>query len=425
MTSMAFCDTFPTMASRLGGIRRSEPPSGAQIRRMALPSISDHAAVNREPMRDHKEFLPVPVQELLLKAALFRGPDALRSWDEWKKRVSFRRMDPGSVRLLPLLYQNLVEQGVVDPMLNRLKGSHRFSWYRNKLLFRAAAELITMLTDAGIPTMVLKGAALIGPYYAHSALRPMEDVDLCVPQRAARKAVEIMRRGGWVPTGPLPQNCLFQVYLAIKHGYDFRNPAGHVLDLHWHVMDECIDASADRDFWRHASPIQVAGIQSRALSPEDQVLHICVHGARWSPVPHLRWAADTMMILNRADVRVDWDRLCRKARQLRLTLPLRDSLGYLSSRLGAPIPPDVLKTIEGCPAGRRERRHYRIITCPPGRLGLFWRIKRQSARYRRVAPGAGVPRQILMGFEFLILGLYEFIRGVLWPRLKGVRGPIP
>jgi len=334
-------------------------------------------------------------------------------------------MDAGTMRLLPLLYQNLREQGIDDPMLNVLKRFHRSSWYRNKLLLRAAAEPMAALKEAGIPTLVLKGAALIARYYAGSALRPMDDVDLFVPAQHARKAIEIIRRRGWTPKGPLPNNCLFQAYLTIKHGYAFTNASGQIIDLHWHVMDECVDRSVDEDFLRHAVRIKIDAVETKALNPADQLLHICVHGARWNPEPPLRWAADIMTILNREDVRIDWDRLCRKAGELRLMLPLKDALEYLKRRLDAPIPTNVLKNLRMIPVECRDRYHYLIITGSPDKLGPFWRIKRQSARYQRVVSQSGRLKKLFLFFEFLVLGLYEFSGGILWPRLRGAKNPIP
>jgi len=382
-------------------------------------------ALGLGPMKDHKEFLPSPEQELLLKAALCPAADAIRHWQAWRSQVNLARIDAGTMRLLPLLYQNLRGQGVDDPMLNQLKPFYRSSWFMNKLLLRAAVEPIAALKEAGIPTLVLKGAALIAQYSTEAEARPMGDVDVFVPTRHARKGIEIIGGCGWRPKGPLPNNSLFQAYLAVKHGHGFQNASGQIIDFHWHVMDECIDRSVDEDFLMHAVPVKIEGMETMALNPADQILHVCVHGARWSPDPSLRWAADVMTILNRKDTFIDWDRLCRNAGELRLTLPLREALGYLKRRLDAPIPADVLKDFRRVPVETGDRYHYWIITGSPARLGPLWRIKRQSARYLRVVSGAGRPRRIYLFFEFLVLGLYEFSRGVLWPRLKGIKDPIP
>jgi hypothetical protein len=329
------------------------------------------------------------------------------------------------MRLLPLLYQNLTGQGVDDPLVHQLKPFYRASWFKNKLLLRTALEPMAAIKEAGIPAMVLKGAALIAQYYMDAGVRPMGDVDVFVPARHARKGIDIIRLRGWRSKSRLPTNSLLQLYLAVKHGCDFRNASGHFIDLHWHVMDECIDRSVDEDLLMNAVPVKIEAMETKALNPADQILHVCIHGARWSRARTLQWAVDVMMILNKADVSIDWDRLCRNAGKLRLALPLRAALGYLKRRLDAPIPPDVLKDLRRIPIESGDLYHYRIITGSPDRLGPLWRVRRQSARYHRVVTGGGRPGRIVLLTEFLVLGLYEFSRGVLWPRLKGIKDPIP
>ena len=65
---------------------------------------------------------PTWEQESLLKAALLQGEEAIKAWHKWKSRVDVDQLDPGSLRLLPLLYRNLRTHGVEDPLMNRFKG---------------------------------------------------------------------------------------------------------------------------------------------------------------------------------------------------------------------------------------------------------------------------------------------------------------
>ena len=47
---------------------------------------------------------PSRQQELLLKASLLRGKEALSAWEEWRSDVDIEQVDVASHRLLPLLY---------------------------------------------------------------------------------------------------------------------------------------------------------------------------------------------------------------------------------------------------------------------------------------------------------------------------------
>lgn len=140
-------------------------------------------------------------------------------------------------------------------------------------------------------------------------------------------------------------------------------------------------------------------------------------------MPPLRWVADAMMILSSEVKKVEWHRFCLKARELHLTLPLAAALGYLYKSLDAPVPLDVLADLKASPVSPGDYYHYRNITGSPRELGILWRFKRQSARYRRLTLNAKGPRKWRLLLQFLVLGCYEFCLGILWPRLKGDRTP--
>src|SRR3990172_3071094 len=83
---------------------------------------------------------PTAQQELLLRAALQQGSEALNAWEMWKKAVPFDQMDPASVRLLPLVYRNMQTQcDLEDPLLQKLKGVYRHAWAMNQLLLQNVA----------------------------------------------------------------------------------------------------------------------------------------------------------------------------------------------------------------------------------------------------------------------------------------------
>src|ERR1044071_9188610 len=105
---------------------------------------------------------PTPAQELLLRAALLEGAPARRAYETWESTVVIDTLDDGSIRLLPLLYQNLRHQGidVRSATEGRLRGAYRQSWYKNQILLGALGEVVERFAKAEIPTLVLKGVPL-------------------------------------------------------------------------------------------------------------------------------------------------------------------------------------------------------------------------------------------------------------------------
>ncbi len=342
---------------------------------------------------------PTPQQELLLRACLLHGKDAIAAWEQWKAAVDIDKIDPGSNRLLPQLHQNLSAQGVKDPLIQKLKGVRRLTWYRNHTSFRAMAAVLRSFRDAGIQTMILKGAALTLLHYKDYSLRYMNDFDILVRTEQAKTATDLIVSSGWVPKQkPLePQEQSTRAYFSVRHAREYKDAADYELDLHWHVLLECCHKSADDDFWNRAVPVKVHGIPTCALNPTDQLMHVCVHGVAWDLIPPFRWVADAAMIMNTSGLEIDWNRIVGLARQHRLTLPLKDTLGYLRNLLDIPVPLPILQQIKNSPTSKAERVEYEARTYPPEQIGLaltFWLYYR---RYLRLMENAGLFHK-LIGF---------------------------
>ena len=292
---------------------------------------------------------PLDDQVLLLRAALLDGAPALDAWRAWQRRVDLDRIDAGSFRLLPLAYHNLTRLGVDPVSLGRIRGVYRQAWYKNHLIIGRLADLLVVCRNAGLDTLVLKGVPLGLAYYKDVALRPMVDADVLVPVARAVDALEIVRAAGWVAKdAPLVWPPRFTASRA------FANPLGLELDLHCHVLHECLDPNDDDDFWAASRPIAIGGRRRRALCPADQLLHVIAHGFRRSTVPPVRWVADAVTVI-RASPDLDWDRLIAQARKRRLTRIAAASLAYVAGSLEAPIPAAVIQTLDRAPASVTER----------------------------------------------------------------------
>jgi hypothetical protein len=334
---------------------------------------------------------PTAEQELLLRACLLRDQTGLKNYREWASRVDVEALDYGSFRMLPLLYRNLQRLGLETSALDKFKGAYRQTHYQNKLAFHRVGALLDLLARAGIATLVLKGAALIPLYYGEAGVRPMADFDLVVRPEQALATIRLLERSGWERDPGLP---LTPGFISTQYSWHFSLPAAAELDLHWYIFDQCCYPDADTESWESSVPVEIEGFPTRALNPTDQLLHTCVHGAEWNPVPPLRWIADAMTILDRAAGQIDWQRLLRQAQQRRLVPAVRDTLAYLQARLGAPVPDAVLSDLRDIPVSLIERVEYRSRTSPPGNFPSLRKICFAYLRYRRRTPVKGYRRLI-------------------------------
>jgi hypothetical protein len=305
---------------------------------------------------------PTHLQELLLKAALFRGPEAAGFFAEWEQAVGFDRLDEGSYRMLPLLGNNLLAQGVEHPMIGRLKGVHRRAWYENQMLFRSLEPVLQRLSAAGIECMLLKGAALVLQYYHDAGLRPMRDLDVLVREDQAAEAVRLLRDDGWRVLTEWPGE-LTESFRRFRHAIALEHKSGRQLDLHWHVLYDCCRKGADDDFWAASVPVELHGVPLRGLAPSDQFLHVCVHGVEWNEVAPIRWIADAVTVL-RQSAELDWERILRQIERRRLAPRMRDAMHYLASKMEAPIPENVLRRLDSLPVTRAETLEYQRAIRP-------------------------------------------------------------
>jgi hypothetical protein len=326
---------------------------------------------------------PSEQNELLLRAALADGDEAVGAWHAFRSLAGPDYADVAGVQLMPLAWRNL---SGIDPQLEDLellRGAYRFVWVKNQVLLDFGAEVLRALHEAGIETMVLKGAALSLLNYRDLGLRLMVDFDVLVPTRAAANAISVLgRRYAPDPDEPDPAS-----RIDVHHSAPFTGAPDQRVDLHWYSLWQ---SSPDDELWRAAVPIEVGDVSSRTLCPADQLIHVCAHGAMWQRAPILRWIPDAMAVMD-SDPDLDWDRVVAQARREELTSTMTDALGYLRSDFGADIPDAALDGLRGARRSVTERVGRYSLTRPMNMfraLGIHWERYR---RLKRLDPDAPRP----------------------------------
>lgn len=328
---------------------------------------------------------PSAVQELLLRASLLRGGASVNAWEMWISQADIDQLDGDSIRLLPLLYASLKSQGIDTPEMQRFKGVYRHTWYKNHLLVRDVAPVISALKQAGIDTLILKGAALIQGYYSDYGLRPMGDFDLLVPAPSAWQAMEMLHAQGWQLA--YGKDIYREERITEDREQAFFSPTKQRLDLHWHALESFFDErgaeKTDSMFWSGSRITSFHGVSVLVPNPADLLLHVCVHGLEGClQTSRLRWIADGFTLLNKPGLEMDWDRLLQQAREHHLSLLLRDALGYLSVVLDVPIPATVLSGLKSIPTARKHHVLYALWTLPSAMRPAFISPARPSESFQ-------------------------------------------
>lgn len=372
---------------------------------------------------------PSSIDALLLKAALCDGEVAHNAYAAWRALADLDTPDAGTFRLLPLLARNLKRLEITDDKQAIFHGIYRRSWAKNQVLFRELGAVLQALSDAQIPTLLVKGAALSITAYRDLGARPMSDADLLVPIEKARATVEILAAAGWksketplqgqraqrllnrlgVTVRPREVAQCSPVFIGVRHGHGFEKPGLAELDLHWRLDERVRDEADDRAIWQRAVPITIAGVATRTLEPTDQLLHVITHGVRWNVVPPWRWIADAAMIIKQEESPIDWPRLVEESLHRGVVLPLRDGLAYLARLLRLPVPPAVLAQLGAHRASISHRAEYALRTRPAGVFAGLSELGYLTRRYRTLSrrPEGDYPQAAHGPLHFLqhVLGI--------------------
>lgn len=320
---------------------------------------------------------PTSDQELLLGAVLWQGEKAPHAWQAWQAKIDWNdHLDPDSYRLMPLLFHNLSQYNVEDPIMQKLKGIYRMVWYKNHIAFYRLASLLHTFHEAEIRTMIVKGTALTVAHYPNSGLRPLSEFDLLVPIAQAADAIVLLQRSDW-KLDPWLTSRPIGILLATRPTLVFTDATQQRLNLHWRVLHESSGADADESFWQAAIATEIDGVPTSILSPTDQLLQVCVDGGPSSGETSIGWIADAMMVLKAPPSAIDWQRLLTHAQERLLVLPLREALTYLHDVFAAPIPVSIVHKLCSKSTSRMERWEARYLTSgyrhrPLGDIPFFW-----------------------------------------------------
>ena len=295
-------------------------------------------------------------QELLLQAALLNADQALAAWHRWLDSIDFENeMDQGSFRLLPLLFCNLKKHDVDHPIMHRLKGIYRHAWYNNHKLFFELSRILRCINAAGVPTMVIKGAALTVMVYKNFAIRPMADIDILVPEDRVELTNRLLNRAGWSSPSNLPVKRIFK----FRHSLGFQNCQGLEFDLHWHpVRYSRIIASEKHHhdaFWENALPIKIVDEPTLAPGLPESLFLTIIHSAWSNQIPPIRWIPDAIYLIDAIRAQADWARFTLLAEKYSVPLQVNCALGYLQEKFDAGIPKFVFDALNQIPVTFPQR----------------------------------------------------------------------
>ena len=286
-------------------------------------------------------------------------PSVPRSPDDWDCIMEQAR----NWGLSPLLYKRLESRPTwsrVPPDVRLGLGfEYSVSLERDALLHRTLPTVLRHLRSKDIPVIVLKGSFLGEVVYGDVALRPMVDIDLLVPKAELTRAQAVLLDMGH---GPKERQDIDLLCRRSKHLDQFVGVNSRV-ELHWSIANPTSPFKIDiTGLWERARPATVAGVQVLALSPEDLLLHLCIHASQNHRLDcGLRPFCDIAEVIRYYGSELDWRQFVDRAREWSATRHPGLTLHLARELLGVPVPESVLRQL--VPGGLDPRLLKQATEC--------------------------------------------------------------
>ena len=282
----------------------------------------------------------LPGRELrrALRVALFPPESLVQEWEAWLSdpvpaETALRNPAFRLRRLIPLIDANLRAGRVqLDSALKaylRMGSAHEKM--RREQVDRAFETAVSAL-DQRVDFLVLRGMALSSSIYPSPFFRHCHDLDLLVRRTDAGNASRLLAEAGFERSSSPPGSDAESGWMVHSSGF----PVG----IHVRLF-RLAPWNQERDWFEHSRVQSAENISFRTLEAEEMLAAVCIHAATVGSLHSPAWVTDAWYLMA-AHPALNWDRVLRSGP----AVPLWLTLGWLRNELGAPVPSEVLASIE-------------------------------------------------------------------------------
>ena len=335
--------------------------------------------------------------------------------------------------LAPLLYGWLkradMGQQPPVPMVTQLERQFFGLAARNLLLASELGSLLRAFEERRVPCAPLRGLALAERLYDDITARPMGDVDLLVQKNDLPEVAAILQRLGYREIDRRPgfaqAFCHTLEFFKDRHGWI-------VVEPHWTIAYPPFVDRVDMDrVWKRCARGQVVGVQTWLLSPQDLLLHLCLHLTHRDREAPLLWFYEVDRFVRQEQEALDWSRLFSSAREAGLESLLSQVLGKVRALFGTPLPDRALNQLANAPAPFLEGRLVRLLaggSSVDGKesLAVFLTLKGSRAKLK-YALALLFPSPEFMRLEYGVISgtqlgfaYLQRFRFLMWEGCKGI-----
>lgn len=262
----------------------------------------------------------------------------------------------------PVIYERLHQAGMWGQVPSWAGRQLEYEYHRvgfcNTRYFAELGHALDSLRECGIEVIVLKGAALAEAVWKNVALRPMGDIDLLVREDDLDGADRALRRLGYDQYLQYLDESLREEYRTRSHHLAPYFNAGTriVVEIHRNILTPrgVFRTAFDvRQFWERAQPARIGGVETRVLSPEDTIIHLCLHQCKdGGPsgvglfLGKLKNLMDLAGLVANDVCHIRWDTILGGAREHGIAKYVYYPLYFAERLLAAGVPRDVLRQLK-------------------------------------------------------------------------------
>src|ERR1700720_1701214 len=261
---------------------------------------------------------------------------ALLSRVSWPALVTLAEAH-GVISLLASSVAQLQENLVPPEFVHKIRDLHRAQVLSALQMTAELFRFVDQFRDAGLDTVLVKGPTLALRAYGDTGARQYGDLDFLVRQKDILRATELMISAGYKPEIAVeslsPQKIPGQ-YLFV------RIAAPLLVELHTERTMRYFPRGLPIDeFFARRQLVRVDGHHIPALAIEDELLLICIHGAKhlWE---RLSLVADVAALVTR-QTGLNWERTFAAARAIGAERMLHTGLLLAGNLHHAALPQNV------------------------------------------------------------------------------------
>jgi hypothetical protein len=314
-----------------------------------IEELSNTACKDRENLTPEQELLVQAARIHLDDRAGSRLKELLVTNLDWGRILS----DADHFGLQPLLLRHLHAGNLAAKMpvavKNVLEGKTRTAAIRSLTISAQIRRILETMHKKRIPIVLLKGAFLAHTLYGDPALRPMSDIDILCREKDLNKVREALMRMGIYRQGCAQSPYHEQLFGSSRsHLPSFFDLSGKNMKLEVHVSiipRELRNPRFMDGVWKEVSRSSLDGIPFFHLSPEHQLIHLCLHLYHHMTVSRaitLYWFCDLHEWIRNHEKALKWDIVCDRPNNFGLRPKICSMLHLMEREWHTPVPAEML-----------------------------------------------------------------------------------